>query len=186
MTGGHSLGIVPGMGLTSRMTALAAAAAAAALGIAFLGPLEPPASVGHLETARSEGAKLQDRSVRLRRDIDEIAGNFEAAAGLSEVSAEIRSLTRAQQRSLERVQGLLDRQVASIAGTATVVEELKLINAEVADASAQQAEALRQNLAALRRVRAVARRTRSISTYFARQAAYGARLAEDSARSFGR
>jgi len=174
------------MGLTRRTAALVAAAVSAALAIALAGPLEPPASMDHLETTRSEGAKLQERSTRLREDIDEIADNFEAAAGLSEVSGEIRSLTRAQQRSLQRVQALLERQVDSIAGTAAVVEELRLINAEVADASARQADALRQNLTALRRVRAIARRSHSISSYFARQAAYGARLAEDSARSFSR
>lgn len=176
------------MGLSRRIViavavgAASVAVAAAACGVSPGGSPEP---IEELETVRTEGAKLQDRSGQLRAGIDEIAANFEAAAGLSDVSGEIKSLTLAQQRSLLRVRGLLRRQVDSIVGTATVVAEIRSLNAELADASARQAATLERNLDDIRRIRRVARRTRAISAYFARQAVYGARLAEDSARSFG-
>lgn len=146
---------------------------------------EPPRAVEHLETARSEGAKLQDRSAELRRGIREIAGNFGPAAGLSDVSGKIGKLTHAQQRSLRRVDSLLAAQVDDIGGTAAIVAEIRALNDQVAAASTRQATQLSENISTLRRLRAIARRTRAISTYFTRQAAYGARLAEDSARSFG-
>lgn len=173
------------MGISRALLAGGIGAVAAGLvAVSALGS-EPPEAIEQLEKARSEGAKLRDRSSELRRGIEKIADNFGPAAGLSEVSGEIRQLTLTQQRSLLRVEGLLADQVDNVGATAAIVADIRRMNDQVGLASRRQARVLRQNLSTLRRLRAMARRTRVISTYFARQAAYGARLAEDSARSFG-
>ena len=167
---------------------MAVAAAAAVLGGGATAALvlrsDRPAALDQLDRAARAGDEAQEATNRLTDNLDRIAANLKAGAGLSSQSDEIEDLTRDQRRSLTKLAALLRSQLASLRQTERSLRGTSKSSAGVAALGERQTRVIARALAALRRVKGYARTAGAASGRIARLAVYGARLAEDSQKAF--
>jgi len=146
----------------------------------------PPQVVEDLEDVERAGSAAQRQTERIIANLDAIAANLEAGAGMSTYSERIHRLTNLQRGSLEDLIGVLRQQLVTLDRTRHTLITTSDAARGVADTGRDQAASVRRSVALLRELRALVRRTHGTSSELAQKARYAARLAEDSQRRFER
>ena len=147
---------------------------------------DPPEVVKDLEDVEQAGSAAQRETERIIANLDEIAQNLEAGAGMSTYSKRIHRLTTLQSESLEDLIGVLRQQLVTLDRTRATLTNTSDAAEGVADAGSEQAAAVQRSVALLQELRALVRHAHGTSADLAQRARYAARLAEDSQRRFER
>ena len=146
----------------------------------------PPQVAEDLEDVDEAGSAAQRQTERIIANLDAIAANLEAGAGMSTYSKRIHRLTNLQRGSLEELIGVLRTQLVTLDRTRSTLLDTSRAAEGVADAGRDQAAAVSRSVALLRELRALVSQTHATSAGLAQKARYAARLAEDSQRRFER
>ena len=160
------------------------AGVAGVVALAWMVTREEPRALQQIEQAQTAGERAGERAEAILANLNDIADNLEAGAGLSQQSAAIRQLTQRQRQSLRALTDVLRDQIAALERSVGSIEGTERATIQVADLSARQAAAIRRSVRALERLRRAAATSGAMSADFAVKAAYAARLAEDSSESF--
>lgn len=146
----------------------------------------PPEVVEDLEDVESAGSAAQRQTERIIANLDAIAQNLEAGAGMSTYSKKIHRLTNLQRESLMDLIGVLRTQLVTLDRTRSTLMDTSRAAQGVADAGSDQAAAVQRSVALLQELRSLVRHAHETSAGLAQKARYAARLAEDSQRRFER